>query len=106
MRWPWQKKEKPEKASKKEVQIFRKEDSKTLMQMHDNSIVMYALSPEEGDLILWPMESGKMGIFEITKMERPYDPGDQSFCYWVQIGYVEDGDLENYVEKKKSMFFR
>lgn len=43
--------------------------------------------PKDGDIILAPMESGKIGRFAMYDVRIPHDPGDQFFASTQWLGY-------------------
>lgn len=77
------------------------------IEYHGPHWVMFGQHPQVGDIIVWPMHSGAEGVFEITKVDRPSDPGDLCICDVKEKGYVEGGALEEYeiIEESKGVTF-
>lgn len=47
---------------------------------------------EEGQTFGYRMESGKVGVFEITEVERQTDPRDQFFGEVKDVGYLKEDE--------------
>jgi hypothetical protein len=59
-------------------------------------IVGHFGNPNPGDVFTCKMQSGKIGVFEVTKVNWCCDPKNMYFAYVVDVGYW----INNYLPKK------
>ncbi|KKM73988.1 hypothetical protein LCGC14_1404960 [marine sediment metagenome] len=59
-----------------------------------------ARKPKDGDYVTCAMESGRVGVFQVTSVEHCGDPADMFFADVKPIGYEDELDIPAEARRK------